>query len=197
MPFRLDDAFNDACIPPVDLLPLVGYSRVGCRSEAERDALMRRGRDHHWLLPRRGERRRDVAGRGVWPSDRGHAHAHGGQDCGVRAPIRRGEIEEDDVNRLLLLLVVACHCLISSVELQIMDVLKNTPRPAAISFVPSPDKQLVFNRIPRGLILGRIEVRHLLFAIVRHVNLPMKCLGVHDVDCIQGRASARRAAGGR
>ena len=84
-----------------------------------------------------------------------------------------------------------------------MDVLKNTPRPASISFVPSPDKQLVFNRIPRSLILGRIEVMPFLWictSIFFHLyNGYLFCiatLGVHDVDCVQSWACPWRAAGG-
>lgn len=38
-----------------------------------------------------------------------------------------------------------------------MNILKETPRPAKISFVPSPDKQLDFAAPPSRFILSRIE----------------------------------------
>jgi hypothetical protein len=38
-----------------------------------------------------------------------------------------------------------------------MNILRDTPRPAKISFVPSPDKQLDFAAPPSRFILSRIE----------------------------------------
>lgn len=75
-----------------------------------------------------------------------------------------------------------------------MAVVKAAARPTDMAFVHSPDKQLVFQEIPRGMLFGRIEVTPISF-----LNLPFfNCMdmfetGVYDAYRFHGRSDRSRS----